>query len=729
MRSRIISAPDSDLDQDADELAPLTPEKSPNKSARFANVVYGADGSGQRPALAAALRKRGAAGAEPTSSTSGEAPAAARTLTAGMTRDLRQSRRLLLLKWLFVLQPLLDLLLCLLPSSSDSELYNETSRDWARTAQMITQVFTLLLALYCLAVLRAWQGANPRFAAVASAQFVRLPEYMAIAIFLDVGKVAYPAGARVTLAALLITVRMVALMVLLAIAFTLGLRRSTLDRRRGLPEIVRALLKLESDEAKPFEGSTLQVGRPLTVGLLEKLILFLGPKQKAHEGGGLARNSSVPLVALLLVLTAASVVVDFRRLVSTQEPLFGDAAAAEVIEASNATLSGGAVLPPPMAVFLVVISGMGREVGEKILAPAFAAGSNPLCDAEDGLCESWALEAELPTTSLANWLSVVTGTAPATHGVLGNLPLPPLGLDTVVRQASLNGVHAAVSASPWMLNPVKADLPLLSSDGRVSSAADGTCVPTPGHRAPHHLLRTTRCRARRRLCGRPCAATPRRRPAGTRRPPRTRRPTSTSGGTAWRSRRRRPPPPPQATRCSPRRRSAPSSCSSSRTWTRRATGSARATTTRRRCAARASTSSSCRRRCRRTRCSSWPPTTATRRRAARAAARRRCASCRSSRTTRASPSARATTSSPSSARATQRAARTARKRSAWPTSRRPSRCSRARPCRATRRAASSRAPFARPTRSGGRRTRATCCTSAGGSPRSTSSSRSWARAS
>ena len=77
---------------------------------------------------------------------------------------------------LFLGAALLDLLLCFPQEDTATLIDDETARQWARLTQTVVQIFTLCVSLYCLAILRRWQGGSPRFALMATSQFLLLPE-------------------------------------------------------------------------------------------------------------------------------------------------------------------------------------------------------------------------------------------------------------------------------------------------------------------------------------------------------------------------------------------------------------------------------------------------------------------------------------------------------------------------------------------------------------------------
>lgn len=474
-----------------------TPLNSPEKRH---GVSY--DGGGGAVGGGAASGLCGGSGSRarsmPTSAACADREAAlARSATAMMdpamasATDMRRSKLTTVLLALFCTDPLLDgLLLIDLTADDPSSLavYGQSTRVLARIGQIIAIVFTLLLGLYSIAVLRRWQLSLPRFAAAAAAQFALLPEYKSISIVLDVGKLAYPSGARVPLVSLLMVVRALEVLLLLVISQRGGLRSSGLSGAKAMPEMLRTLVSLEGVEARGLADVAAAVERPLSVRLLERLLVFFAPRRlggRSSAGAGLARTSAVPLTCFVALVAATTSVTEYERLFGTQEPLFDSGVATHLYDASLNESARVQITPPdareppPVSVVLLVLSGVGRRAGRKSLAAAFDKDVNPLCALDiTSRCDLLRLRPVLPSTSVPNWIAATTGASPRTHGVLGNTAVGPFPFDSVFRQARRYGVHAGISAAPWFVNPVKPHLPPLDGDGRVSSAADGVYETT-----------------------------------------------------------------------------------------------------------------------------------------------------------------------------------------------------------------------------------------------------------
>ena len=396
--------------------------------------------------------------------------------------NLRKSQLANSLLMLFALMALIDVLVFqnLVNSiewvGAQQIKFGESTRSLARLGQLATCGFTLLLGSFSLVVHRRWQASSPRYAAGAAKQFALLPEYTAISLVLDVGKLAYPFGPRVALVCLMMLSRVLAVAILLRITYLAGTRRGLVSHNR-MPTMLRTLVSLEGVESKGLGDVVTQTERPLSIDLLEKLIVFLTPRklgEQPKEGAGLARSSAMPLIVFAFLLTgtsgqptkptiqahmlscpisrlpcrppsnpfiAAAVLFEYERLRSSQEPLLESSIANTMFEASlneSARLNWRppyAQPVPPVTTFLVIISGINYQIGSKILSQAFDPAVNSLCALDvQTRCERHVLRNVLPSTSLPNWIAALTGASPTTHGVLGNFGVGPFPFDSIYAQ-------------------------------------------------------------------------------------------------------------------------------------------------------------------------------------------------------------------------------------------------------------------------------------------------------
>ncbi|KNC52573.1 uncharacterized protein AMSG_12136 [Thecamonas trahens ATCC 50062] len=78
------------------------------------------------------------------------------------------------------------------------------------------------------------------------------------------------------------------------------------------------------------------------------------------------------------------------------------------------------------------------------------------------------MKVQLPSMSVPNWVTSLTGAPPELTGVLGNLLIPETKYDSIYNEAQIYGLNRGMTASPWMSDIVKSTLPFLSGDGTLS---------------------------------------------------------------------------------------------------------------------------------------------------------------------------------------------------------------------------------------------------------------------
>ncbi|KAL0224838.1 hypothetical protein RCL1_002750 [Eukaryota sp. TZLM3-RCL] len=76
----------------------------------------------------------------------------------------------------------------------------------------------------------------------------------------------------------------------------------------------------------------------------------------------------------------------------------------------------------------------------------------------------------LPSFSVPNWMTLLTGSTPELLGVIGNLMIPDTKFDSVFRVARLSETMNGLTASPWMRDIIASQLKALSGDGTVSTS-------------------------------------------------------------------------------------------------------------------------------------------------------------------------------------------------------------------------------------------------------------------
>ena len=315
--------------------------------------------------------------------------------------DARRTREAKLLLGVYVLAVLPDAVLYI-PEDALATGIEAQERDLAELGQAIAQALTAALGVWSIGVLWRWQKASPRYAHMAAMQFALLPELAAICLVLDIGKLAYPVGLRLPLTMGLIFLRLVSIVLVLRLSLNAG--RATRTGSGALPEMLRTLIQLESVEADGMKQLGVQRERPLSVDLLDRLIVFFTPRRvgATRAGAGLARSAVIPITAFLLVLTTLSSAVEYNRLRGTQAPWI-DTSAAETMAAAAAADprcglaanfstaaryssdtttfempfapqddTASTFVPSPPRVWVAVVSGLQRHVADDVFGRLFS---------------------------------------------------------------------------------------------------------------------------------------------------------------------------------------------------------------------------------------------------------------------------------------------------------------------------------------------------------------------
>ena len=130
---------------------------------------------------------------------------------ASAVPDPRKTRKAKVLMVLLMVAPGLDLLLFVPQEDTSSLVTPEEERSMAQVGRLGATTITFLIGAWAYYVMRKWHHAAARHMQVASAMFALLPEFMAICIVLDVGKLAYPAVATLNVVLLLMLIRLVSM--------------------------------------------------------------------------------------------------------------------------------------------------------------------------------------------------------------------------------------------------------------------------------------------------------------------------------------------------------------------------------------------------------------------------------------------------------------------------------------------------------------------------------------
>jgi predicted AlkP superfamily pyrophosphatase or phosphodiesterase len=83
------------------------------------------------------------------------------------------------------------------------------------------------------------------------------------------------------------------------------------------------------------------------------------------------------------------------------------------------------------------------------------------------------IRAQLPSMSVPNWMTILSGAPPESTGVMGNLLIPETPFDTIFREAANFEIQRGLTGSPWFSAIIKSTLPFLGGDGTIATTLGG----------------------------------------------------------------------------------------------------------------------------------------------------------------------------------------------------------------------------------------------------------------
>lgn len=175
---------------------------------------------------------------------------------------------------------------------------------------------------------------------------------------------------------------------------------------------------------------------------------------------------TVILLSILLALTIGNFVFEFVKIFMNQTPLLDT----DLNDKYNDIALTKEYMPTrthsSWKVHIVVVDGLRYDhtepgqsaIGDMINTAAFQPHS-----------VRFAARAQLPSFSVPNWMSILTGAPPENHGVTGNIGNDETSFDHIFRQAKKYGIHAGMTGTPWWKLLVFSTLPPLDGDGTIDS--------------------------------------------------------------------------------------------------------------------------------------------------------------------------------------------------------------------------------------------------------------------
>ncbi|KAJ5070952.1 ectonucleotide pyrophosphatase/phosphodiesterase family member 5 [Anaeramoeba ignava] len=157
---------------------------------------------------------------------------------------------------------------------------------------------------------------------------------------------------------------------------------------------------------------------------------------------------------------------EFKKIVSTESPMFSQNNVDSIHNDANPESTIGKTrLHSENKVVVVIFDGVrwdymqtNKELMALLQNNSFVQDS-----------KMFRMETSLPSMSVPNWLTIITGSQPELTGVLGNLMIPETHFDSMFNEAKNYNLSRVITASPWFGNIVKSTLPYLGGDATIAT--------------------------------------------------------------------------------------------------------------------------------------------------------------------------------------------------------------------------------------------------------------------
>ena len=279
-----------------------------------------------------------------------------------------------------------------------------------------------------------------RFGSRVSQRLAALVVLKVVCIFFSVGYLAYPQISTVVVALVALVIRIIELILVAWISYRISLHSET---EKLLPEPTESHLNITSLKSTSAYLKAVDQWADLAV-------------VRSHLRSQLSNGRALFFLLGILVfgILVVNCGVQFVVMITTQSTVLPDS----IIQQLSST-------PPPNyfganktarnKVLVVVLDGLRNDMlASNSVLNAFVADTAIAPD-----LAVLQMNAQLPSMSVPNWLTIITGARPESTGVLGNLLVPETSLDSVFHQARLRNMNRGLTGSPWFADIISSQLP------------------------------------------------------------------------------------------------------------------------------------------------------------------------------------------------------------------------------------------------------------------------------
>jgi hypothetical protein len=220
---------------------------------------------------------------------------------------------------------------------------------------------------------------------------------------------------------------------------------------------------------KSFEDSTspqLTLERQRSfIQLMDKFQRVKAHRKKYKSQLISANRIFIVVSTIIFGLCFGNFLFEFKKIVTSQEPMLNMNNVEYLNNITRVQESFGTErLHKNNKVLLIVLDGLRWDYTSK--NPVMSGLVN---DPEYSVhSKLYKISAKLPSMSVPNWLSILTGAPPEETGALGNLLIMETRYDSIFRQAKNFNVTRGLTGSPWFAEIISSNLPYLKGDGTIS---------------------------------------------------------------------------------------------------------------------------------------------------------------------------------------------------------------------------------------------------------------------
>ena len=199
-------------------------------------------------------------------------------------------------------------------------------------------------------------------------------------------------------------------------------------------------------------------------------------RRALHRRESRHRKVVILMISLFTVLIFTNIIYEFLKIFTNQPALFDTELNKKYKDEARTRAYFPSRSHNTWKVHLVVVDGLREDFtlpgsstfGDYVSAdPSFAPFS-----------QRFSARAQLPSFSVPNWMSILTGCVPDITGVTGNLANDETTFDHIFRQAKNYGLHAGMTGTPWWKDLVFSTIPPLDGDGTVDASWQPENGPT-----------------------------------------------------------------------------------------------------------------------------------------------------------------------------------------------------------------------------------------------------------